>query len=405
MKICIVGGGPSGMMAALRASYYKNEVTIFEKKDRIGKKLLATGNGRCNFTNSNMKSSCYYCEEPSFVEDALSKFSHEDLLSFFSDLGLYYKNRNGYFYPASDQASTILDLLRNQLTKKNILVRSSEEVKRIKKDSNQFIVTTEQSNYVFDKVILACGGKAGLPVNEIYNGDLLLKDLAIQFSDTVPGLCPLYCKGLNFPALKGVRTDVAVSIYVDGVKMRSESGELLFTDHGLSGIVVFQLSRIAAYALLKKKPVQIKIDFFPQFSNEELIDFLMKRFDKHADESITFEEWFTGLLNKKLNIELIKRMGFRPTDLVTGKERSIFVQKLNILKEFEVLVSNVDDYKNAQVMAGGVKTFELHDTFECIKVPGLYVVGELLDVDGICGGYNLQWAFTSGFIAGEATRC
>ncbi|MBR6308103.1 MAG: aminoacetone oxidase family FAD-binding enzyme [Lachnospiraceae bacterium] len=396
----IIGGGASGLIAALYAHKNGASVTIFERKDRVGKKILVTGNGRCNFTNAYMKSDCYYTDDTDFVGRVLDKYSRADLCMFFMELGLLIKDKNGYFYPACEQASAVLDVIRNAIDDTDIVVKTDCLVTDVKKDKNGFTVKTEDgSKLSFDRVIVATGGKAGIGTKEIANGYDLLKSLGHTVSKLYPGLTQIKCEGANFKALAGVRSDCELFVFSEENLIIRQAGEVLFTDSGLSGIVSFQVSHCVAELLDNKKQVLIVLNLLPGFEVEDLKNFVMSKL--LLQSNMTVENFFTGLLNKKLNVEIIKLNGLKPSMLVSDCDKDDIVNAILSMQEFIVSAVGVSGFDKAQVTGGGVPTAELTDTLASRVCDGLYVTGELMDVDGICGGYNLQWAFSTGAIAGK----
>ncbi len=400
-SICVIGGGASGMMAAIKASNAGADVTLFEKNDRIGKKILVTGNGKANISNMNVSSGYYYCEDSSFVNNAFSKFTNKDLVLFFVGEGLLVKEKaGGYIYPNCEQASSVLDVLRLALRNNHVTINTCATVVNILKRQNGFkVITQDKKEHCFDKVIIATGGMSGLPRNEKVNGYDLCKKMGLRISKLFPALTQLKCTGANFKALQGVRCECALTIRAENSDTMHQVGEVLFTDYGISGIVAFQVSHYAATLLDSKKKVKVILDLIPNYSADSLTEFVASKYLLHQDE--TCEEFFTGILNKKLNTEIIKMNGLRPSDCIGGYSKEAVTQTALLMKNFEIEVIDVNGFDSSQVTAGGVLTSELTENMEAKNCPGLYVTGELMDIDGICGGYNLQWAFTTGAIAGQ----
>lgn len=399
-SIGIIGAGASGMMAAISAASCGAKVTLFERKDRIGKKILVTGNGRCNFSNVNLSSDNYYTDDDSFVESVLTRFDNDDLCRFFTGLGMLIREKNGLYYPACEQASTVLDLFRNALNEYDIDIKTESFVTLVTKKGDSFKVKTEDGQeYSFDKVILSCGGKAGIGKKEQANGYDILKSFNIKMSPLYPSLTQVLCEGANFKALAGVRSECSLYVFEDDNLAMKQFGEVLFADYGISGIVTFQVSHFVAEALSLKKKVSIVLDLLPGFTNEDIERFVNSKLLLH--NTLTVEEFFNGLLNKKLNMEIIKKSGFKPTALISEYPKEKVIEAVCSMKEFVVIPKAVNGFDQAQVTGGGVLTSELTAKLEAKSVPGLYVTGELINVDGLCGGYNLQWAFSTGYIAGE----
>lgn len=398
-RIAIIGGGASGMMAAVTAAGMGAGVTVYEAKDRLGKKILATGNGKCNFTNLVQEDSCYRGTDAFFSKAARTVFSVEKTLDFFKNIGIEPKVRNGYVYPNSEQAASVADALFMELRAKKVKVMYAQ-VYSVKEMDGQFLVKSEQGQAEYDKVILCCGSCAGMKNPKEFTGYQLAERLGHHTTALIPALVQLRCKEKWFKTVSGVRTEGVVAVLENGKKIAEEKGELLFADYGLSGIPVFQVSRFAGEALLRGSKVTCQIDLLPGYTKEELEALLEKRFE--TLKSRTTEEVLTGLLNHKLNYVLLKEAGMDPVADSKKAYRKEDIAKLAVrYKNFNCQVTELNPFSNAQVCAGGVDTSEINpETMESKLVKGLYFAGELVDVDGTCGGYNLQWAWSSGYVAG-----
>lgn len=398
--IIIVGGGASGMTAAVTAAREGAKVTIMEQKDRVGKKILSTGNGRCNLTNEHMTADCFRGDDTSIVSEVLGQFGYKETLQFFEDLGVIVKNKQGYIYPLSEQASTILDILRMEIEHLGIRVFLEESVKSVSKNRRGFVVKTDKSTLQGDAVILASGGKAAPVLGSDGSGYTLAKSFGHSLSPVVPALTALKGKGNYFKQIAGVRTHATVSAYVDGRFAATDTGELQLTNYGISGIPVFQISRYAAKALYAKKSVTVEIDFLPLMKEQELKTFLKDRRVRHSEKSA--EDFFVGMFHKKIIGMLLNKTHIRrelPIGEMTDGQTDAFV---HLCKHFVVEIEGTNSFEQAQVCAGGVRTTEVNPgTMESVYADGLYLTGELLDIDGICGGYNLQWAWATGYIAGR----
>ncbi len=398
-RIIIVGGGASGLVAAISAARSGALVTIIEQKDRVGKKILSTGNGRCNLTNEFMELKCFRGDDTAIVSEVLNQFGYEDTLKFFEELGIILKNRQGYIYPISDQATTVLDLLRMEIERLGVQLVLEESVSSIYKNKKGFQVKTNKGSYISDAVILAAGGKAAPVLGSDGSGYGLAKSFGHTISPVVPALVQLKGKGNYFKQLSGIRTNAKVSLYVNDKFVDSDTGELQLTNYGISGIPVFQISRYAAKALYQKQRVQAEIDFVPNMSEEELYEFIQNRKGNHSHKSS--EDFLVGMFHKKLIGVFLKEAKI-PLHInaaqITEKQWDRLVQ---IISHFTVEIEGTNSFEQAQVCAGGVRTNEVNShTMESVFEKGLYLTGELLDIDGICGGYNLQWAWATGFIAG-----
>lgn len=403
-KIIIVGAGPSGMMAAITAKRAGNDVVLIEHNDRVGKKILSTGNGRCNFTNIMQRPEFYHSDHPHFQENVLNQFGAQDVIAFFSELGIYTKNRNGYIYPYSDQATAILDVLRFELKRLNIELKLSEQIETIAKDKNTFFVKTNSGIYEGKSLIIATGGKAASKTGSDGSGYQYAKNFGHKIIPVVPALVQLKCDGKEFKHLAGIRTQAKIKLYVDERVMAQDEGELQLTNYGISGIPVFQVSRFASKGLLEKKRVSAMLDFMPDFTSKEFLSYMKQRYENNREKKV--DEFFVGLLHKNLISTFLKKCNISPSQEIKHLSPEEFQNLCRVIKEYRVAIIGTNSFEQAQVCAGGVDTKELNpNTLESKKMKGLYFVGEIIDVDGICGGYNLTWAFASGYIAGkDATK-
>lgn len=390
-KVCIIGGGAAGMIAAIMAARNHAAVTILEHNEKTGKKLLATGNGRCNLTNEKQEKMCYHSEHPELLWDILQNFPFEQTLDFFEKIGIYPVSKNGYFYPSSMQASSVQEVLEMEARFLKVKIKCKEHVKEIKisdtKENPRFSVVTETWQYPADAVILACGSQASEIDGADGSGYTLAKQLGLKVINPLPALVPLKGKGNYFSKWAGTRIYGKIFLQSQNEIVQTEEGELQLTDYGISGIPVFQLSGLAAKLLQHQHSVTLMIDFLPDVTPKELEELLLKR--KELCPYKTTKELCIGLFPKKLIEVLVDKK----TDLSTLAEK---------IKKFSMEIVGTKPFSNAQVCQGGVSLEEISPkTMECKKIPGLYLAGELLDADGICGGYNLQWAWSSGACAGK----
>ena len=399
-RIAVIGGGASGMMAAITAARNGAEVTIYESKERLGKKILATGNGKCNYTNLYQTDDCYRGRNTEFSKTARAVFSQNDTLDFFKEIGIEPKNKNGYIYPNSEQAASLADAMVMEL--RSLTVKSVfEKVTGVKKHKNIFKVEANGTTKEYDRVILCTGSCAGMKQTKEYLGYDIVKQLGHSLVPVLPALVQLKCREKWFKTVAGVRTEGSIVLYADGKEVATEKGELLFADYGISGIPVFQVSRYAAEALYRKKKVTCQLDVLPSYREEELIELLIKRVNTMKNR--TAEEVLVGLCNHKLNYILLKECNIDPVaDSKTAFLQEKTIKKLaGMYKRLTCEVTETNPFSNAQVCAGGVNTEEVNPlSMESELCKGLYMAGELLDVDGTCGGYNLQWAWSSGYVAG-----
>ena len=398
--VAVIGGGAAGMMAAITSAREGARVTILEHKERIGKKILSTGNGRCNFTNTYQTPACYRSDNRDFAWNIIQKFNVEKTISFFKELGIYPKDRNGYLYPYSDQAAAILEVLQIEVAKLDICVMTEINVLDIQPVKRGLRITTDKKTITADSVILACGSKAAPVTGSDGSGYQLAKLFGHRIVPVLPALVQLRCAEKFYKSISGVRVQGTVEVYADDIFLASDTGEIQLTNYGISGIPVFQVSRYAAKALYKKQSVTAVLNFMPDMNKEEFLLFLQERITLCPYK--TLDEFFTGVFPKKL-CELWIRLSRLPKEMRVSDLSGEQLEKLVLLiQHLRTHITETNSFEQAQICCGGVDTTEINpDTLESNYVPGIYFAGELLDVDGICGGYNLQWAWSSGFVAGK----
>jgi len=400
MKIAVIGGGASGLTAAIAAARNGAEVTICEKLNRVGKKILATGNGRCNYTNMNLSKECYHSNNLNFVDEVMKFFNLDKTLVFFEDLGILpYVDESGKVYPNSLQASSVLDVLRYELKRLNVKEVTDFNVTALRKSKDKFSIIGNDT-ITADRVILATGGKASPQLGSDGKGYELAKSLGHEIIEPFPALVQLKLSGKYFKRIAGIKFDGIVKAYAGDRLIREEEGEILFTDYGISGPPILQVSRKVIEELNKKNKPFLNIDMFPGYSKLKLYDILQDRFRRISYKTI--EESMIGFINKKLIPVVFYEAGFEDLNKICGKLNKKEIYKIiDILKEWKFEVIGHNSWQQAQSTAGGIKLSEVNPkTLESLKVKGLYFAGEILDVDGDCGGFNLQWAWSSGYTAG-----
>lgn len=399
--VTVIGGGASGLMAAIFAARGGVRTQILEHMDRVGKKILSTGNGKCNYTNALQGESYYRGENPAFVMPIFAQFGHKETVELFAKLGIYPKERTGYFYPKSEQAAAVLEVLRMECEHQGVEITTSCELKAISRCKEGYRIETNCGDLISRKLIFATGLLAAPKTGSDGSAFPYIRQLGHHFCEIVPALVPLMAKQSFFKALAGVRTEASVHLYIDNSPICSETGELQLTDYGISGIPVFQISRFATKALAKHRKVMAKIDFLPALTEKEVSELLVKRFHTYgADKDCS--QALIGLFNKKLIDVLLKESGIDlhlPAKKLGDRELRRLCETICGLS-VEIIGSKPVDA--AQVCAGGIPVCEVEqETLESKLAPGVYFAGEVLDIDGICGGYNLQWAWASGAVAGS----
>lgn len=403
-EILVIGGGASGIMASIALKDMGKDIGLIEGSNRIGSKILTTGNGRCNIANKNINYSRYHSKNPEFYNHVLNKFTVDDTINFFYSLGLPLTELDdGKLYPLSLQASSVLDILRMALDDRSVPIYLNQKVNTIKKLSSGFKVLLQSGDtYECKKLILCCGGKSAPNTGSDGSGFELAQRLHHSIITPVPSLVQLKLKYNHLKALSGVKFNGFAEIYVDDAPKRKEFGEILFTDYGISGPPILQISGIASRALAKGKEVRLTIDMMPNLNKEALIEFLENHWALFSYRSIL--DSFIGLINKKIIPTLLKEASItnihKPCCELTWKEKDkIFF----LLKNWDFTVYDTNSFKNSQVTSGGINTEEVNSkTLESKIVSNLFFAGEILDVDGDCGGFNLQWCWSSGFIAAKS---
>lgn len=426
-EITIIGGGAAGLTAAIFAARAigGNRVCILEKNDRLGRKLLATGNGRCNMTNlqysyGDLRSAARDLDGKFdlgngdvFIKDAFTHFGVIDALTFFEELGVLWREEDeSRIYPYSEQASAVQEALINEIEHLGVTVRyqrTAAAIRLIGPSNEDFEITLEDGEKIITrKIIFATGGKAGIQYGSSGDGYRLAKMLGHSVIMPIPSLVQITSEDKVFKRLKGVRAKAQSTLAVrknsEGSAERiiaQEKGEIQFTEDGLSGICIFNLSRFLRRSVNDKEYFVINIDFFPEFNEKTLLEKLNAQQKFLRDRQM--EEFLHGMLNKKLAPIILEKAEIPTTGTVAELRQTDLTRLAGLLKSWTINISGTKGWKEAQVTSGGIKITEINaNTMESRLVPGLYFAGEVIDVDGKCGGYNLQWAWTSGAIAGKA---
>ena len=406
-RVGIIGGGASGLVSAIAAARNGAQVTVLEHTVKFGKKLLATGNGRCNLTN-NVLNAKHYPGNPDFALQVINEFDRKMTFDFFEGIGVIPRsNPEGYVYPRSLQASSVVNALIGEADHLGVkllggVTTNGIFVNKVSDKDSIFSVQTDKGSFEFDRLILACGSKASPSTGSDGSGYQLVKQLGLELTPVVPALVPLTSSWKGFKELSGVRVKGTINLLLEGKLIASDEGELQLTDYGISGIPAFQVSRYAAYACTENDVnLEARLDFFPEYSFNELLSLFHRQMMNLGH--IRCGDFLSGLLPEKLGRALLK-LSKIDYDMAAG---NLDNRKLRVLsqnaKSFCVPITGTQGFDRAQICAGGVRVSELSpETMECKRISGLYIVGELVDVDGLCGGYNLQFAWSSGSLAGQS---
>lgn len=397
MKVAVIGGGAAGIFSALVASE-KHEVTIFERNNRIGKKLLATGNGRCNLTNVSVERKNFH-GDGDFAFKIYKKFNNETAVKYFEDLGILTTTKeSGKIYPRSLTAASVLNVFLEELKNRNIEVKTDKYINKIEKIKNRFKIHTKEESYTFDRVIMATGGMSMASSGSDGNGYKLLKDLGHTVLETHPALVQLKLKSNFLKHLSGTKVEGVCYLLKDGKVIKERSGDILFTDYGISGPPILDLSR---YVLDGNYRLRFSI-VNDLMTEEDKNDFLEYFYRTISSKDMTLERFLIGILNKKFIHYVLKTLDLDRNMKVMDLDQSKSYELLKLLTESEFEVIGNNGYKNSQVTVGGISTKEINENMESKIVNGLYIIGEILNIDGDCGGYNLQWAWSSAYVAASS---
>ena len=407
MEIAVIGGGASGMMAAITAASMGAEVRLLEGGSLLGKKILSTGNGRCNLSNRSLDPSLYQGSFRRHASLLLKEYGVEETLAFFHGIGIptvtaaSARGNDAWVYPSCKEASAVRMALEIECERQGAASLLNRKILQIRKQEGRFILTDEQGEELCaDRVILASGGKAMPKTGSDGSGYALAQQAGHSLVAPLPALGPLISDSPHLKNISGLRAEGLLSLWVDGGEIAREFGEIQFTDYGLSGIPVFQLSGRAVRELVADHKVEILVDFQPELSREELLMTLSDRVRRRSQrESGTL---LLGLVPSKLVPVLLKESRIPLHVPCSEIPQNSLVRLTDLLKRFAFSITDARDFDAAQLTSGGIPATEVSLNLESIKVKGLYFAGEILDLDGPCGGYNLQWAWSSGHAAGKA---
>lgn len=396
----VVGGGAAGLAAAVFCARRLggNAVLLVEKGPRVGKKLLSTGNGTCNITNIAASPDRYHGSDPAFTAPALAAFPPSAAVDFFRSIGVdCIVRQDGRVYPRCEQAGAVLDCLRLTLAEWGVTVRCDTPVTAVIPREAGFLLQMGEDTVIADHVLLATGGAAAPALGGSAESYALPLALGHHKTPLFPAIVQVRTDTTFVRAMKGLRLDAAVTFLLDDVPVASHTGEVLFTDYGLSGPAVMQISRVAGdWERRRRGTLTLSLNLLPEWSREQL----RERLSARCALGRTGEDFLTGLLNKRIGQTVCRAAGIALTERVTAR----YVPRLcDILQAFSFTVTGTQGFGGAQVTAGGIATADVDPyTMESRRTPGLYLLGELLDVDGDCGGFNLQWAWSSAYVAAQA---
>lgn len=399
-----MGGGASGLTAAISAGRelpHSFKTAVFDTQPRCGKKLLATGNGRCNLTNRFARPSCYNSDDIHAVSEVFSGVNVSDTLAFFESLGLVWREEEeGRIYPSCGQASAVLDLLRLELARLNIAEVCGCRIEKILRDGSCYIMNSSLGNIRAKCVIMCCGGMAAPNLGGVDWGYSLMQSLGHTVTKLNPSLAPIPVNSPHLSSLKGIRAHAKASICDERGEIYSDIGEVQFGDKALSGIVIFQLS--SEVANLRSGGLCIELDMLPEWGMEDIISLLTKR--RTILPHLTLENYLTGVFNKRVGMCILKQSGMTPLSRSVSELSDSDIRHIaSVIKCWRFPVSGAASWSNAQVTSGGIKMCEFDGiTMQSRLHKGLFAAGEMLNVDGKCGGFNLQWAWSTGILAGRS---
>ena len=399
----VIGAGASGMAAALACSKGKQRVFLFDRQEKMGRKILVTGNGKCNLTNQNQQKECYRSENFGGAESVLEQFGLPETMELFRNLGLYLRESNGYYYPYSEQAASVRDIFEEKiLSNPSIVFYPKTQICQVRARKKGFLLQDEdRQSFVCKSLIVATGGFAGGPkLGCTGDGYAFAREMGHRLIRPLPALTALKSSAPFLKKLSGVRNRAEILLKIDGKIAGKEKGELQWTDYGISGVAIFQLSRFAVVALEKNQTVLLEMDFMPELSRKEKYELFVSLQKSNRKKPMML---FTkGFFPAKLCPVILREAGIAPEEEAGSLTETQWKNLVIAVSQFPLRMNGYLGYEKAQVTRGGVPFEELSDSLESKIHPGLFFTGEVVDVDGTCGGYNLQWAFSSGSVAGKA---
>ena len=405
-KIVIIGGGISGFTSAINAKTNNNEVIILEGQDKPLKKLLITGNGKCNYFNEEFIFSKYHSFNEELLKNIISLENKNKILTFFKSIGIIPRIKENYYYPYSNQAISVKNSFLKEIENKNIKLKLNSYVKDIKKENDKFLVYYNNNVLVCDELIISTGGKSYPKTGSDGSGYNLSKKLGHTINKTLPALVGLKCKEPFLKKLNGVRSNATVSLFINDKLIKSEIGEVQFTNYGLSGICIFNLSSIASRSISENKKVKISINFLDKLKIKNIKSFQEFIFSSEYNfkkEKVSY--FLDNLLNYKLTNVILEKTKIERNKLVSKLSDNEINMLFENLFSFTMNIIDTNNFESAQITSGGVSLYEINPlTFESKIVSNLYLTGEVLDIDGDCGGYNISFAVLSGILAGESVK-
>ncbi len=400
-KVTIIGAGAAGLMTSiyLKEQAIKNkrdlEVVLLEKNDRVGKKILSTGNGKCNFSNTFLEPRYY--NNPDFVKPILESFSYANLQEWFNQKGLISKvDKEGRIYPITESASSVLDIFRLELEKNSIHVMTSFNVAYIKSKGSGYVVSDGKNNIYTDYLVIATGGLSAPILGSTGDGHRILKDMGVSLTKMQPGLVGVKTNKESIRSLSGLRMKSLVKLYEENKLIHEELGEIQFKDDGISGIVIMNIaSKI-------KTPINtlLVVDMLPSLEDSEILSYLLKKQQDYGNFYIN--QLLVGLLPNILALKILKDLGFKDSVKIKHLHKEDLNKIIKAIKNYQFKVVSLYGYDRSQVTVGGIDLKEVNNNLELIKLPNVFLCGEILDIDGMCGGYNLHFAFASAVLVAKS---